>query len=144
MTAVTVVTELGKLSRFENPTRLMGYSGAVPREHSSGGSIQRGAITKTGNAHLRRVIVEAAWAYQHRPSLYLALRRRQVGLDEEVKAISMKAQHRLNGRYRKLLARGKSSSLAVTAVARELLGFIWAIATHVENKFVPSEQRRAA
>src|SRR5260370_6302121 len=108
----------------------MGYGGAVPSEHSSGNSIQRGAITKSGNAHLRRVIVEAAWSYQHRPSLYQGLRRRQEGLDEEVKAISLKAQHRLNGRYRQLVARGKSSSLAMTAVARELPGLISAIGTH--------------
>jgi len=133
MTAVTVVTEVGELSRFDHPNRLMGYSGTVPLEHSSGDSIQRGPITKTGNAHLRRVIVEAAWAYQHRPSLYAELRRRQEGLDEQTKAIAMKAQHRLNSRYRKLLARGKSSSLAVMAIARELLGFICAIGIHVER-----------
>ncbi len=133
MTAVTVVTEVGELSRFDHPNQLMGYSGTVPREHSSGNSIQRGPITKTGNAHLRRVIVEAAWAYQHRPSLYAELRRRQEGLDEQTKAIAMKAQHRLNSRYRKLLARGKSSSLAVMAIARELLGFICAIGIHVER-----------
>jgi len=143
MTAVTVVSELGELSRFEHPTQLMGYSGVVSREHSSGSKIQRGAITKTGNAHLRRVIVESSWAYQHRPSLYRELRRRQEGLDEEVKAIAWKAQHRLNSRYRKLVARGKSSALAVTAVARELLGFIWAIGTHVERKY-RVEARKAA
>ncbi len=141
VTAVTVVAEVGELSRFEHPTLLMGYCGAVPSEHSSGNSIQRGAITKSGNSHLRRVIVEAAWSYQHRPSLYQELRRRQEGLDEEVKAISLKAQHRLNGRYRKLVARGKSSSLAMTAVARELLGFIWAIGTHVEKKFEQNRER---
>jgi hypothetical protein len=143
MTAATIVTEVGELSRFAHPSQLMGYSGLVPREHSSGGSTQRGAITKTGNAHLRRVIVEAAWAYQHRPSLYAALRRRQQGLDEETKAIAMKAQHRLSGRYRKLVARGKSKSLAVTAVARELLGFIWAIGTHAERQH-EGVQKKAA
>lgn len=144
MTAATIVTEVGELSRFTHPSQLMGYSGLVPREHSSGGSTQRGAITKTGNAHLRRVIVEAAWAYQHRPSLYAELRRRQQGLDEETKAIAMKAQHRLSGRYRKLVARGKSKSLAVTAVARELLGFIWAIGTHAERQHEGAAKKKAA
>jgi transposase len=142
MTAVTVVAELGEISRFEKATQLMGYSGAVPREHSSGMSIKRGAITKTGNAHLRRVLVEASWAYQHRPSLFQELRRRQQGLDEEIKSIAWKAQHRLNSRYRKLVARGKCKSLAVTAIARELLGFIWAIGTHVERKFENTSDRR--
>jgi transposase len=145
MTAATVVTELGELSRFNHPSLLMGYCGVVPREHSSGHSIQRGSITKTGNSHLRRVIVEAAWSYQHRPNLYAELRRRQEGLDEETKAIAMKAQHRLNGRYRKLLARGKSSSLAVTAIARELLGFIWAIGTHIERQHqAATDMKKAA
>jgi transposase len=144
MTAATVVTELGELSRFTHPSQLMGYSGVVPREHSSGNSVQRGPITKTGNAHLRRVIVEAAWSYQHRPSLYAELRRRQEGLDEETKAIAMKAQHRLNSRYRKLLARGKSSPLAVTAIARELLGFIWAIGTRVERQHQATTQLKKA
>lgn len=144
MTAVTVVTELGELSRFDHPSQLMGYSGIVSREHSSGANISRGAITKTGNAHLRRVIVESAWSYQHVPSLYQELRRRQQGLDEETKAIAWKAQHRLNSRYRKLVARGKSSSLAVTAIARELLGFIWAIGTNVEKQYQETKTRKAA
>jgi transposase len=134
VTAATIVAELGNLSRFESPRQLMGYSGAVPREHSSGGSISRGPITKTGNSHLRRVIVESSWAYKHKPGLYLELKRRQANISEEVKAISMKAQHRLHGRYRKLTARGKSRQQAATAVARELLGFIWAIATHIERQ----------
>jgi len=138
MTAVTIVTEVGELSRFTHPSQVMGYSGLVPREHSSGNSTQRGAITKTGNAHLRRVVVEAAWAYQHGPGVYAELRRRQEGLDEETKAIAMKAQHRLCGRYRKLLGKGKPHALAVTAISRELLGFIWAIGTHAEQQY---EQR---
>lgn len=144
VTAATIVAELGQLSRFESPRLLMGYSGAVPREYSSGGSISRGPITKTGNAHLRRVIVEASWAYRHRPSVYRELQRRQANVSEEVKAISMKAQHRLYSRYQKLIARGKSPQLAVTAVARELLGFIWAIATHVERQHETGLKREAA
>lgn len=134
MTAVTIVTEVGELSRFTHPSQLMGYSGLVPREHSSGASTQRGPITKTGNAHLRRVIVEAAWAYQHGPGVYAALRQRQEGLDEETKAIAMKAQHRLCGRYRKLIGKGKSHPLAITAISREMLGFIWAIGVHAEQQ----------
>jgi transposase len=110
VTAATIVAELGQLSRFESPRLLMGYSGAVPREHSSGGSISRGPITKTGNAHLRRVIVEASWAYRHRPSIYRELQRRQANVSEGVKSISMKAQHRLYTRYRKLTAPRKISS----------------------------------
>lgn len=144
VSAATIVAELGQLSRFESPRLLMGYSGAVPREYSSGGSISRGPITKTGNAHLRRVIVEASWAYRHRPSVYRELQRRQANVSEEVKVISMKAQHRLCTRYRKLIARGKSPQLAVTAVARELLGFIWAIATHVERQHETGLKRKAA
>ena len=144
MTAATVVTEVGELSRFTHPSQLMSYSGLVPREHSSGGSTRRGAITKTGNAHLRRVVVEAAWAYQHGPNLYTELRRRQEGLDEETKAISLKAQHRLNGRFRKLVARGKSKSLVMAAIARELLGFIWAIGTRTEQLHDQAQLARKA
>ena len=92
----------------------------VPREYSSGNRIQRGGITKTGNAHLRRVLVEAAWAYQHRPAISLKLRQRHQGLSEEVKAIAGKAQHRLHRRYCRLLAKGKPRPHVVTAVGREL------------------------
>ena len=134
LTAVTIVAEVGTLSRFARPKLLMGYSGAVPSERSSGERVRRGAITKTGNAHLRRVIGEAAWTYLRPPTLGPPLRRRQEGLDDEVKAIAWKAQHRLYNRYRRLVSRGKSKQLAITAIARELLGFIWAIGTHVEQQ----------
>ena len=133
VSAVTLVAELGEISRFARPRQLMGYAGVVSGEHSSGESIRRGGITKTGNAHVRRIIGEAAWAYQHRPGLYGALRKRQEGQSEEVKAIAMKAQHRLCGRYRKLAGNGKPHQKVVTAIARELLGFIWAIGVHVER-----------
>jgi transposase len=132
VSAVTIVAEVGHLSRFANPRQLMGYSGVVASEDSSGRRIRRGAITKTGNAHLRRVIVEAAWAYRHRPSVGATLRKRHAPLDEHVIALAWKAQHRLHGRYRSLTARGKSKQSAVTAVGRELLGFIWAIGMAVE------------
>ena len=90
--------------------------------------------TVTGNSHLRRVLVEAAWLYRFRPGMYAALRARQRGQSEDVKAIACKAQHRLNGRFRRLAARGKPQPQIVTAVARELLGFVWAIGVHVEQK----------
>jgi transposase len=134
VTAVTVVAELGTLSRFDHPRQLMSYSGMVPSEASSGGKVRRGAITKTGNSHLRRVLVEAAWMYRFAPQLYPGLRKRQEGQPEAIKAISWKAQHRLHARYRRLAARGKPQPQVVTAVARELLGFIWAIGIHVENQ----------
>lgn len=132
-TAVTVVTELGKVSRFARAHQLMGYAGLVPSEHTSGGPARRGGITKTGNAHLRRVLVESAWTYRWRPRVSSTLKSRQEGLSEAVKAIAWKAQHRLHGRMLRLLHRGKPPQKAVIAVARELLGFIWAVAVEVEK-----------
>jgi len=134
MTAATIVCELGNLSRFENPRQLMGYSGLVSREHSSGNRIQRGPITKTGNGHLRRVLVEAAWAYQHRPNVcgLLLQRQKSLALSEEVRQMAWKAQYRLHKRYQAFMARGKNKNQTVTAVGRELLGFVWAIAVHTE------------
>jgi transposase len=136
-TAATVVCELGSLARFPSPRQLMGYSGLVSREHSSGNRIQRGAITKTGNAHLRRVLVEAAWTYQHRPNVQGRVLRRQksLALSEEAKRIAWKAQQRLHKRFTTLAARGKNHNQIVTALARELLGFMWAIAVHTEAQF---------
>ncbi len=136
LSAVTVAVEVGRLSRFERPQQLMGYGGVVPSEHSTGGpsKAHRGGITKTGNAHLRRVLVEAAWSYRYRPALYDRLRKRQADLSEEVKAIAWKAQHRLHQRYGRLAAKGKPKQQVVTAVARELLGFIWAIGLQVEQE----------
>jgi len=140
--AVSIVAEVGSLSRFSNPRQLMSYSGMVASEHSSGSRIQRGGITKTGNAHLRRVIVEAAWAYQHKPWIGGWLAKRQQGLDEETKNIAWKAQWRLCTRYKKLLAKGKNKPQIVTALGRELLGFVWAIAVRVEAR--QGEQKCAA
>jgi transposase len=134
VSAVTIVAEVGALSRFARAPQVMGYSGMGAREDSSGGRTRRGGITKTGNAHLRRIVMEAAWAYRHRPSVGGALRKRQAALSDEVKAIAWKAQHRLHGRYRKLLGRGKNPPQVVTAVGRELLGFIWAIGVAVEQR----------
>jgi transposase len=134
MCAVTIASELGELSRFEKPRQLMGYSGAVSSEYSSGSKTHRGGITKTGNAHLRRVIVEAAWAYRHRPAVGATLKKRQQDQPERLKEIAWKAQHRLHKRYGRLLGRGKPTQQVITAVARELLGFIWAIGVAVEQK----------
>jgi transposase len=148
VSAVSIVAELGEISRFASARQLMGYSGAVSREHSTGDTVRRGPISKAGNAHLRRIVVEAAWAYRHRPSIGKALAARQKDLKdirEEVKEIAWKAQHRLHSRYSTLLAKGKTKQKVTMAVARELLGFIWAIGTHVEQTVAMSvPSRRAA
>jgi transposase len=141
ISAVTIVSELGRISRFEGARQLMGYSGAVPREDSSGKRTQRGPITKTGNAHLRRIAVEAAWSYRLRPGIGPALRKRQEGLPEEIKEIAWKAQIRLSKRYARLAAAGKDKRKIITAVGRELLGFIWAIGIKAE---AAGEQQMAA
>jgi transposase len=140
-TAATVVSELGKLSRFSSPSQLMGYSGLVSSERSSGGRVKRGAITKTGNAHLRRVLIEAAWTYRHRPNVQGRVLRRQksLSLSEEAKRIAWKAQQRLYKRFTALAARGKPNNVIVTALARELLGFMWAIAVHTEAQCQPAK-----
>jgi len=144
VTAVTIVAEVGELSRFTRATQLMGYSGLVAREHSSGARIRRGSITKTGNAHLRRIAIEAAWAYRHRPAVSGALKKRQASLSPAVTALGWKAQHRLHARYYRLLGRGKCPQQVVTAVARELLGFVWAIGVLVETQHRPTPVSVAA
>jgi hypothetical protein len=113
----------------------------VACEHSSGNRIQRGGITKTGNSHLRRVVVEAAWAYQPRPNVigFLARRQKDLAISEEVKKIAWKAQQRLHKRYKAMAARGKNKNQIVAALGREMLGFIWAIAVETER-----QQRTAA
>ncbi len=143
ISAVTIVAELGEVSRFQKARQLMGYSGMVASEYSSGERTSRGGITKTGNAHLRRVIIEAAWAYRHQPWVGGALRKRQERVSEEVKEIAWKAQHRLYARYRKLAGRGKNRQQVVTAMGRELLGFIWAIGVKVEGGMCQTEKQAA-
>ena len=135
-TAATIVSELGSLSRFESPRQLMGYSGLVAREHSSGNRVRRAGITKTGNGHLRRVVMESAWAYQHRPNVtgFLLRRQKNLKLSDEVKAIAWKAQQRLHKRYKAFTLRGRNKNQTVTAVGREMLGFIWAIAREAEKQ----------
>ena len=133
ISAVTIAVELSNItSRFKNPRGLMGYSGVFPSEDSSGERIRRGGITKSGNAHLRRVVVESAWSYRHRPAIGARLRKRQEGLPAEITEIAWRAQNRLHKRYMKLTARGKDQRKTMTAVARELLGFIWAIGIKAE------------
>ena len=132
ISAVTIASELGQISRFESARQLMGYSGTVPGENSSGKRQQRGPITKTGNAHLRRIVVEAAWNYRLRPGVGPALRKRQEGVPEQIKEIAWKAQTRLSKRFARLAAAGKDKRKIVTAVGRELLGFIWAIGIKAE------------
>jgi transposase len=127
ITATTLVAEWGEIARFAGPRQLMGYAGLVPCEYSSGASTRRGRITKTGSSYLRRVLVEAAFAYRHRPLLGGALRTRQLGQPEAVRRIAWKAQERLHRLYQRLLARGKQHQTIVVAVARELIGFLWVI-----------------
>ena len=122
------MAELGELGRFQRPTELMSYLGLVPSEHSTGDSRRQGRITRTGNTHARWVIVEAAWSYRFKAHKGPELTKRSEGVSAEVQAIAWKAQHRLHRQYRKLSSRGKNSQQAMTAVARELVGFIWAIA----------------
>ncbi len=127
LTATTVVAEIGDLRRFSSAPQLMAYLGVVPSEHSSGASKSRGGITKTGNSHVRRVLVEAAWTYRHPARKTAHLQRRAERTAEVVQDIAWKAQKRLCARYRLMEGKGKLKVQACTAVARELAGFIWAI-----------------
>jgi transposase len=131
--ATTTIAELGDLTRFASPVELMSYLGLVPSEHSSGEQTKRGSITKTGNGHVRRVLVEAAWAYRLPARISTKLHLRQEGMPQNICAISWKAQLRLCNRYKRLLGKGKANQLIITAIARELCGFMWAIANEVET-----------
>jgi len=126
--AATTVAELGDLTRFDSAKQLMAYLGLVPSEHSSGGTTRRGGITKTGNGHVRRALTEAAHTYSHPARESRILLARLEGLPQQVKQISWKAQVRLCGRFKALLARGKNKKTVITATARELAAFMWAIA----------------
>jgi len=134
--AVTVAAEVGDLRRFAHPRQLMAAVGLVPSEHSSGGKRHQGAITKTGNGHVRKALVEAAWNYRFPARLTTTMERRQQKVDKDVAAIAWHAQKRLCGRYRQLELRGKNSKLITVAVARELCGFIWDIGQQVAAKDV--------
>jgi len=122
---MTILCEVGDIRRFDSPRRLAAYLGLVPSERSSGDIQRRGPITKAGNAHARRLLVEAAWNNRHRAKSTLVLTRRRQGQPSEIVAIALKAQHRLSKRFHHLLER-KHVNVAVTAVAREMCGFIWA------------------
>ena len=127
VTAMTILAELHDFRRFADPRRLMSYLGLVPSEHSSGEKYRRGAITKAGNSHARRVLVESAWHYRHRPAVGLKLRRRREGQPSEIIALADRAQRRLHRRFHRLvLGSGKTPQKAVVAISRELVGFLWA------------------
>ena len=127
LTAVTFVAEIGDVRRFETSRQLMAYLGLVPSESSTGERVRRGGIAKAGNGRARRVLVEGAWTYRFPARKSRLLEERQAGLPKAVCDIAWKAQLRLCGRYRKLVARGKQRGVVVTAIAREMLGFAWAI-----------------
>ncbi|MEI6226610.1 MAG: IS110 family transposase [Deltaproteobacteria bacterium] len=128
ISAVVLAAELGDLTRFESAPKLMGYLGLVPSEHSSGEGRKLGRITRAGNGHARRILVEAAWAYRFRPRQSRAIILRSAGVPQEVRRIAWRAQERLCAKYQKLTARGKNKNKTMAAVARELAGFVWAIA----------------
>jgi transposase len=134
VTAVGIVAEIGRFSRFEHPSQLMSYVGNVSSEHSSAGRARRGRITKTGNAHVRMLVTEAAWSYRYGPNIYPMLRKRQKGLSTEVKDVAWRAQRRLHERSNHLTARGKPRQKTITAVGRELLAFIWEAAVLIERQ----------
>lgn len=134
--ALTLVAELHEFSRFQSPRELMAYLGIVPSEHSSGARKHRGSITKTGNSHARRMLVEIAWHYRHQPAEGAKLRARRQGQPSWVIAVADRAQRRLHGKYWRMLARNKAPNIATVAVARELVGFLWSVlhpAAVIEN-----------
>jgi transposase len=127
--AMALIAEIGDFRRFETPRQLMAFVGLVPREHSSGGKVNRAGITKTGNSHVRRILIEAAWHYRHRPKFGPRARHALEGQSPKIVEYARKAQARLCKRYARLVGRGKMSQLVVTAVARELCGFTWGMMT---------------
>jgi transposase len=126
--AATLVAELGDITRFTNPRQFMSYLGLVPSEHSSGGTRRQGGITKAGNAAARRMLIEAAWSYRFPARISRELLLRQEELSKAIRDTAWKAQERLCRRYRKLTQAGKLPSVVTAAIARELAGFVWAIA----------------
>lgn len=129
LSAMILVAEIVDVHRFHRPRQLMAYLGLVPSEHSSGAAQRRGALTKAGNTHVRRALIEAAWHYRHRPRLGRTLLARSQGQPRDVVAESWRAQQRLHRRYRHLVGHGKRPPVAAAAVARELVGFLWAAMT---------------
>lgn len=142
VTAMTLLAELGDLTRFDSPRQLMGFLGLAPSERSSGSRRRQGAITRTGNGHARRVLVEAAWSYRHPARRTAHLRRKAEAAPEAARALAWAAQKRLCARFRHLSNAGKPSNQVTVAVARELAGFVWAIACEVAGR--PHGSRAAA
>ncbi len=130
--AVRIVAELGDLTRFVSPRKLMGYLGMIPSEDSSGSRRRQGSITKAGNSSARRALIEAAWAYAHPARVSWVIARRQTGLSKSTTDLAWKAQLRLCARFRRLAARGVNRNKIVVAIARELSGFVWAIGQSVK------------
>lgn len=131
LVATTLAAELGQLQRFAHPRDLMGYLGLVPSERTSGQKRHLGAITKTGNSHARRVLIEAAWSYRHPARIGAGLQKRQEKQCGAVRDIAWRAQLRLAHRYRRLTARGLQHNKVCVAIARELSGFIWSIGQQI-------------
>lgn len=125
-TAMTIVSELHGFARFRSPKQLMAYLGLVPSEYSSGDTTRRGGITKAGNGHVRRVLIEAAWHYRHQPRIGVGLKKRRQGQSSDAIACADKAMRRLHKKWTSMVYRGKPPNKATTAVARELVGFVWA------------------
>jgi transposase len=130
--AVTFATEIGDLSRFENPRQLMAYLGLVPSERSTGETVRRGSITKAGNGRVRHMLVESAWTYRHPPKVGKAKLYKLEQTSPRVREIAWKAQTRLTARYRALSAKGKKTTIVCTAIARELVGFMWSVGQEVQ------------
>lgn len=137
LAAMVILAELGDISRFQSPKQLMAFLGLVPGEHSSGGRRRQGSITKTGNGHARRMLVESAWSYRFPARQTMHMKRKSKTASDEAKAIAWKAQKRLCGRYRTLVQAGKSTKQTTVAVARELIGFIW----HIVCREMPKVQQ---
>jgi len=129
--AITVVAELGDLTRFDNPRQLAAFVGLIPSEHTSGTKRSQGPITKAGNGRARRALIEGAWAYRYPAKISPHIQKRNERLPKNIQEIGWKAQLRLCKRYRRLVSRGKHTNVAVTAIARELIAFMWAIAREV-------------
>jgi transposase len=141
--AVGLVSELGDLSRFEHPRQLMAWIGVTPSEHSSGGKRRQGSITKTGNSYARKLLVESAWSYRHPARVSIEIQRRHEGIPKAIIDRSWDAQLRLCRRFRRLVAKGKSAHIAIIAVARELVAFVWDIGRMGMSLSAPSQGQSA-
>ena len=141
LVAVGLIAELGDLNRFDQPRKLMSYLGLVPSEHSSGGKRRQGAITKSGNHRARRLLVEGAHSYRYAANVSTEIRKRQESLSKEINDIAWQAQLRLCRRYQRLIKRGKHYNIVITAIAREMIAYIWAIAKEVVLSPVEPKKR---